>query len=122
MYGALKGAKVYTIYIDTQVGMAVLQFAERAGADTDFSQDLTAPEPMKSDMPSDIPKSRVLLSCVMDKTGALKNIRVLDSVKADVTARVMAAVQKWRFRPVLRGDDPVDVDAILGFNIDTADH
>lgn len=122
LYGALKGAKVYTIYIDTQIGMAVLQYAERAQNATDFSADLTAPEVMNSDVPSDIPKSRVLLACVMDKTGALKNVRVLDSMKAEVTQRVIAAISKWRFRPVLRGEEPVDVDAIVGFNIDTGDH
>lgn len=118
-YGALKGAKVYTIYIDTQIGMAVLQFAERATMQTDFQQDLTAPEVMRSDVPSDIPRARVLLSCIMDKSGALKNVRILESAKTEVTERVMAAIEKWRFRPVLRGDEPVDVDAIVGFNIDT---
>ncbi len=122
LYGALKGTKVYTIYIDTQIGMAVLQYAERAQSAGEFSADLTAPEVMNSDVPSDIPRSRVLLACVMDKTGALKNVRVLDSVKAEVTQRVIAAISRWRFRPVLRGDEPVDVDAIVGFNIDTADH
>lgn len=119
LYGALKGAKVYTIYIDTQIGMAVFQYAERANAQGDFQQDLTAPEPMASDVPGDIPKSRVLLSCMMDKSGALKNIRVLESTKEEITQRVVAALTKWRFRPVLRGDEPVDVDAIVGFNIDT---
>lgn len=122
LYGALKGAKVYTIYIDTQIGMAVFQFAERATTQGEFQQDLTAPEVMRSDVPSDIPRSRVLLSCVMDKTGALKNIRILESVKADVTQRVIVALQNWRFRPVLRGEEPVDVDAIVGFNIDTHDN
>jgi hypothetical protein len=32
---------------------------------------------------------------------------------------MLAALSKWRFRPVLRGNDPIEVDAILGFNIDT---
>jgi hypothetical protein len=31
----------------------------------------------------------------------------------------MAALSKWKFRPVLRGDQPVEVNAILGFDIDT---
>lgn len=119
LYGALKGSKVYTIYIDTQIGMAVFQYAERATSQSDFQQDLTAPEPMASDVPGDIPKARVLLSCIMDKSGTLKNFRVLDSGAAEVTQRVIAALSRWRFRPVLRGDDPVDVDAIVGFNIDT---
>jgi hypothetical protein len=32
---------------------------------------------------------------------------------------VIAALQGWRFRPVLRGDQAIAVDAIHGFDIDT---
>jgi len=119
MYGALKGGKVYTIYIDTQVGMAVFQYAERATNQGNFQQDLIPPEPLSSDVPADVPKARLLLSCIMDKSGMLKNIRVLESAKADATQRIVSALNTWRFRPVLRGDEPVDVDVIVGFNIDT---
>ena len=34
---------------------------------------------------------------------------------------VQAALGRWRFRPVLRGADPIEVNAVLGFNIDTRD-
>jgi TonB family protein len=120
LYGALKGSKVYTIYIDTAIGTALLQYAEHAAPDAEFAADLTAPEPLNYNMPSSIPRARVLLSCIMDKEGALKNVRILESARQDVTERVMAAVQRWRFRPVLRGDDPIDVDVILGFSVDTS--
>ena len=119
-YGVLKGSKVYTIYIDTAMGMAALQYAERASADSTFAEDLTAPEPLNFNLPEGIPHSRVLLSCIMDKAGALKNVRILESGRNDVTSRVITAIQHWRFRPVLRGDDPIEVDAILGFNIGTS--
>jgi hypothetical protein len=120
LYGVLKGAKVYTIYIDTSVGLALLQYAEHSTPDTGFEQDLTAPEPLNYHVPAGIPRARVLLSCIMDKAGALKNVRILESARQDVTDKVIAAIQRWRFRPVLRGDDPIDVDVILGFNVDTS--
>lgn len=120
LYGALKGAKVYTIYIDTAIGTALLQYAEHAAPDAQFTQDLTAPEPLNYNVPSSIPRARVLLSCVMDRAGALKNVRILESAREDVTEKVIAAIQRWRFRPVLRGEDPIDVDVILGFNVDTS--
>jgi len=34
---------------------------------------------------------------------------------------VLAALNGWKFRPALRGDQPIEVNAILGFNINTDD-
>jgi hypothetical protein len=36
-----------------------------------------------------------------------------------MTAKVMTALPGWKFSPVLRGNQPVEVNAILGFDIDT---
>jgi outer membrane biosynthesis protein TonB len=38
-----------------------------------------------------------------------------------MTAKVLAALRSWKFRPAMRGDNPVEVTAILGFAIDTND-
>ena len=38
-----------------------------------------------------------------------------------MTSKVLAALSNWKFRPALRGSQPVEVNAILGFNIDTSD-
>jgi hypothetical protein len=38
-----------------------------------------------------------------------------------MTAKIMAALPSWKFRPATRGAQPVEVNAILGFNIDTND-
>ena len=38
-----------------------------------------------------------------------------------MTAKIMAALPSWKFRPAMRGQQPVEVNAILGFNIDTND-
>jgi outer membrane biosynthesis protein TonB len=36
-----------------------------------------------------------------------------------MTASVLAALRNWKFKPAFRADQPVEVNAILGFNIDT---
>jgi hypothetical protein len=36
-----------------------------------------------------------------------------------MTSKVLAALPSWKFRPVFRGDQAIDVNAILGFDIDT---
>jgi hypothetical protein len=118
-YGSLlQGGKVYTIYIDTSVGTAVLQFAERLASTQEFQADLVAPEPTNLDLPKDLPPPHVLMSCILDKSGMIKNPRLLRSGDDRTDAYLMAAIQKWQFRPALRGNEPVEVDAILGFSVD----
>jgi hypothetical protein len=117
-YGTFKGSKVYTIYIPTALGMAVMQYAERSANTHSFEDDLTPPEPLTSDLPADFGRSRLLVSCVLDQTGALKSLRAVESAVAEPD-KVLRALEKWRFRPVLRGDQPVEVDVLLGFSMDT---
>ena len=118
-YGALKGDKVYTIYIETGLGTAVMQFADPTSAAHAYSGDLTAPEPMRADVPSDLQRSRLVIACILDRSGLLRNPQVLEPAGSEMTGKVLASLPNWKFRPVLRGDQPVEVNAILGFNIDT---
>jgi hypothetical protein len=119
LYGALKGDKVYTIYIDTHQGIAVLQFADPGSRDTGFDEDLTAPEAIQTDLPPGLKKARLVVSCTVDRAGLLRNVKVLQGPSSEKIAQVTIALSKWRFRPVLRGSNPISVDAILGFNVDT---
>ena len=38
-----------------------------------------------------------------------------------MTAKVLAALHRWKFQPAMRNDQAVEVTAILGFGIDTSD-
>jgi hypothetical protein len=57
----------------------------------------------------------------LDASGNLKNLQVLEPGPAAMTAKIMAALPNWKFRPAMRGTQPMEVDALLGFNIDTSD-
>ncbi len=120
-YGGLKGDKVYTIYIDTILGPAVLQFADPSSAAHPYAEDLTSPQPVRADLPSGLAHSRLVIACMLDKTGTLKNVQVLEPGSAVMTSKVLAALPRWKFQPAMRGGKPVEVNAILGFNIDTND-
>jgi TonB family protein len=63
----------------------------------------------------------MVVTCALDASGNLKNIRVLEAGPANMTAKVLAALRSWKFQPAMRGDQPVEVTAILGFGIDTND-
>jgi hypothetical protein len=121
LYGsdALKGDKVYTIYIDTTLGTAVMEYADPASAAHPYAEDLIAPQPMRADLPANLKPSRLIIACVLDRSGILRNPRVLEPAKGELTAKVLASLPSWKFKPVFRGNQPVEVNAVLGFAIDT---
>jgi hypothetical protein len=118
LYGELKGDKVYTIYIDTKLGPAVMEYADPTSANHPYAEDLVAPQPMRADLPANIKISRTVISCVLDRSGLLRNPQVLEGNREN-TPQILAALSSWKFRPVFRGDQPIEVTAILGFQIDT---
>ncbi len=118
-YGVLKGPRVYTIYLQTRLGTGVMQFSERPSDIRGFQADLTAPEPLRTDFPPGTKISRLVVSCVMERSGALSGFRILDATTADLAYQMIAALKEWRFRPVLRGEEAIEVDAIIGFAVGT---
>ena len=120
-YGKLPGDN-YTVYVDTAIGMVVMQFAE---ADPNSAAHhpgaLIGPQGLRTDLPADLPHARVVIKCTLDSSGNLKHLQVLEPGPAAMTAKIMAALPIWKFRPATRGVQPVEVNAILGFNIDTND-
>lgn len=118
-YGALKGAKVYTIYLDTKAGPAVLQFAAATPGMHGFDEDLVPPEAVSDDLPEGMKPSKLIISCVMDRSGILRHVKVIDGAASQNSSQLVEAVLNWRFRPALRGNDPIEINAILGFAVDT---
>ena len=74
-----------------------------------------------ADVPAGLPHSRLVIACILNRSGLLRNPQVLEPGTALMTSKILAALSNWKFRPVLRGNQPVEVNAILGFNIDTSD-
>lgn len=120
-YGALKGDKVYTIYIDTSLGTAVMQFSDPNSAAHPGMQELTSPQPIHTTLPPGLQRSRLVIACILDRTGLLRNPQVIEAAAQAFAGRVLAALPNWKFSPALRGNQPVEVNALLGFDIDTRD-
>ena len=98
-----------------------MQIADPASADHPSADDLEMPRVIHADVPASLPKARLVIACVLDRSGLLRRPQVLEPGPAVMTSKVLAALNSWKFRPVLRGEQPVEVNAILGFNIDTND-
>ena len=116
-YGLLKGDKVYTKYLLTVDGIVVMEFADASS--TRGPHDLISPQPLRTDLPAGLTRSRLAIACVLDRSGILRNMHVLRADAGAPSSRVIAALHTWKFTPALRGNEPVEVNAILGFNINT---
>ncbi len=119
-YGKLPGEN-YTVYLDTVIGTVVMQFAEADPGSHPNAGPLTGPQGLRTDLPANLPRARVVIKCKLDASGNIKNLQVLEPGPAAMTAKIIAALPSWKFRPATRGSQPVEVNAILGFNIDTND-
>jgi len=118
-YDVLKGDRNYSIYIETSLGTAVMQYADAASAAHPSSEKLTEPEAMRKDLPDGLRPTRVVIACILDRSGDLKDLKVLEPGAAATTSKILVALHSWKFRPAFRGNEPVEVNAILGFGVDT---
>ncbi len=120
-YKKLLHGEQYTTYLDSSVGPIVMQFADENMTAHSFGSTLTAPAPIRDDLPPGLPRARMVVVCTLDTAGNLSNFRVLEPGPAVMTAKVLAALRGWKFQPAMRGKQPVQVTAILGFGINTDD-
>ena len=119
-YGDLPGTN-YTNYYVTSFGPLSLQYADSDASDHHYAGDLLAPQPLRADLPTGLPRSELIVRCVLDASGNLKITSLLQSGNPDVAVKILGALSKWKFRPAMYGEQPVQVNAILGFNTNTDD-
>ena len=119
MYGLLKGDKTYTKYFETTAGTVTMWYSDPVSATHPYAEEITAPEPMRADLPAGLGRSRLVIACNLDRSGVIKDLRVIDAGPPQMTAKIMASLPNWKFRPAFHGNDPIEVTAVLGFNIDT---
>ena len=74
---------------------------------------------MRKDLPAGLRATRVVIACIVDRSGDVKDLKVLEPGAAETTSKILVALHSWKFRPAFRGEEPVKVNAILGFGVDT---
>jgi hypothetical protein len=72
-YGLLRGDKVYTKYIPTTAGTVVMQFADATSTTRRYSQELTSPEAILSNLPVTLNHSRIIIRCQLNTSGVLRD-------------------------------------------------
>lgn len=120
LYGQLKGDKVYSKIIMAADGTPVsFEYSDPSSAIQPHSVELTSPVPMRTDLPAGINRNRVLIACEIDRSGTPRNLKVIEADPSAPTAKILAALSRWKFAPAFRGSEPVEVSAVLGFNAGT---
>jgi hypothetical protein len=119
-YKNLLHGETYTTYLDTTAGTVVMEFADASGSRPGIAT-VTAPQAIRTTLPAGLPHARIVIACTLDASGNLRVVRVLEPGSALITAKVISALNSWKFQPAMRGDQPIPVSAILGFGIDTND-
>jgi len=119
-YKNLLHGETYTTYLETSMGQVVMEFAD-ASPDKTGVANLTAPQAIRTTLPSGLPRVRMVVACTLDGSGNVRAPRVLEPASAVITSKVMSALNGWKFQPAMRGNQPIAVSAILGFGIDTND-
>jgi len=78
--------------------------------------DVTPPIKLTGDTPSYTEEARqgrvqgvVILEAIIDVLGQVADIRVLKGLPLGLTETAIQATREWRFRPAMRGGDPVPV-------------
>ena len=120
-YKKLLAGENHITYIETSIGTVVMLYADQSETNHTFAAKLNAPDPLQNDLPEGLPHARLVLTCTLDKSGNVKNPRVLEGGSAQMIAKVLASLRNWKFQPAMRNNQPVEVTAILGFGIDTND-
>jgi hypothetical protein len=110
---------VYTVYLNASGTAAVLQFAERnQRRNGSFDIGLAPPESIFTDLPKQT-VGRQVVSGILNSQGKLTQIHTLIASSEQATAKLIRALEQWRFVPASRNETPVDVDVVIGFGIDT---
>lgn len=120
-YKNLLHGEKYTTYLDTRVGTVVMEFADQAAGTHGFRSAISPPVAIRTDLPDSTPHARMVVTCVLDASGNVGNVHVLEAGPANMTAKVVSALHSWKFQPAMRNDQAVEVTAILGFGINTDD-
>ena len=118
-YGRLLGDSTYIFYMETAIGPAVMQYSDPASVSHPYRGRITDPEPISLPLPQGLAHVRMVFACLLDRTGVLRNIKVLEYGPPAITSQVKARLPSWKFVPAMLGNQPIEVSALLGFNIDT---
>jgi TonB family protein len=65
---------------------------------------------------SDLSTQKMVLHFIVDESGTPKNVEIIKSINPEVDARILSAVQQYKYRPAMLDGQPVASDLELNMN------
>jgi hypothetical protein len=131
VYGALRGGKIYSVFLPMPGKSWALQYCFRgdstSGPDSGFragavqpDQGLVPPDAVERfdfqrfPVPEDKSNKLIVLQGVIQADGSVAELRVLQGVEPRSDEAALLAFGRWKFIPALRGGKGVAVDILVG--------
>jgi hypothetical protein len=131
VYGVLQGGKVYTIYLAMPGKSWILQYCQastqparrprqRRGVVARLTYGLAPPmvderyDFERPPLPPEKEDEMILLRGFIGEDGSVDGVHVHQGVEPAADQLALAAFRQWRFRPVLRKNEPVKVEFLVG--------
>ena len=118
-YGHLPGDNYSTTFNISGFGVVSMMYADPQSATHTYSQELVGPEVLQATLPVQLNGARVMIEGKMNQSGHLHDFHQILADPGAPVNKVIAAVSTWKFSPAFRGNNPVEISVLLGFNIDT---
>jgi hypothetical protein len=119
LYGRLPG-DVQTTYLSVNgFGTVSMEFSDPLSVKHAYAEDLATPELLQGSLSVRLNGARIMLEGKMNQAGHLHDFHQIYADSGAPVARVIASASTWKFTPAMRGNQPVEVSVLLGFNIDT---
>jgi TonB family protein len=111
--GSAKGYEADKLNAETLVGSQIY----RVGGGVSAPRVIFAPDPKYSDEAREAKvEGKVVLWCVVDKNGDVRDIKVARTLGHGLDARAVEAVKEWKFQPATKDGAPVPVEINVEVN------
>lgn len=133
VYGALRGGRIYTAFLRMPGKNWVLQYCqspseggpavEQRGNVVRFGEALTPPDAIEQfdfKRTAVSPENRrkvIVLYGVINKEGLVAGLKVYRGVSADLDRMALAAFERWKFHPALRGGQAIAIQVLVGIPV-----
>ncbi len=133
VYGALRGGRIYTAFLRMPGKNWVLQYCQspseggpavqRRGNVVQFGETLTPPDAIeqfdfkRSAVTQEEKRKVIVLHGVINKEGLVAGLKVYRGVRADLDRMALAAFERWKFHPALRGGQAIAVQVLVGIPV-----
>jgi transposase-like protein len=128
-YGALRGGKIYTVYLGMSGRPWILQYCEVPNPTSpppsqsrviQIEPPLVPPEPKeKFDfhrllVPIDKKNALIVLRGIIREDGSVDHLSVFQGIDSEMDRTALVAFGKWKFTPASRGGKPVAIEILIG--------